>query len=274
LGKSSGTAKPSGATSNFSDAFQLSSASLPTEETSYGVEAITTFLTSGASPGIPNLALLKGFHRFGTGLSTSAGNTFYSNDLVQRLNGPAHLKTLVNPESAKGYVTNLNFGTSFLLLDPEYGPSVQLGLSGRYNRITNTLGGGPALLLGSSFISLGAGISHEKTSNNLSAQNFMSLLISARLEGLEVEFNFLDTVSHDYTAGQGVKLGPIKILTATYPIGDFVLTAAVRALNYESEGDVTQFHASIQYLLDSHLAIGYLFNYIPGGNSIGLQFYL
>lgn len=264
---SGGSTKPVGSTSTFTDSFKLNAASLPTEDSPYGIEAISTFLTSGAPPGIPNLAIIKGFHRFGTGISTASSNTFYSNDLYGRLTGPSKLTTLTPHEVSRGYFTNLNLGTSFSLLDLGLGLRVQVGFSARYNKITNTIGGGPAVLLASPYFTLGLGVSREKTSNYLLRSDFVSFMASTRIYILELEFNLLSNNSVPM-------LNSISIFSGNIAFSNLIFTGAVRQLNYLSEGNVTQFHAGVQYLLSRHVSLGYLYNYIPGGNSLGLQIFL
>ncbi len=263
-GGGGGSAKPAGASSTFTESFKLNAASLPTEASPYGLEVISTFLFNGAKPGFPTLGLIKGFHRFGTGLSTAGANTFYSNPLTQRLSGPSKLQTLALSEPAKSSLPDFNLGTSFLLLSPSWGPSFHLGLSARYNSITSSWGGGPALLLTGENFTLGGGISREKVSNFLPQTDFFSFLISARYSIFELEYDFLEDSTQR-------SLSPIQILTTNFHIKNWVVTAAARRLNFIQEGTVTQFHVAVQLLLGRHLSLGYLYNYIPGGSSVGIQ---
>lgn len=264
------SSKPAGANSSFSDSFNVSSASLPTEPSSYGLEIIGSQIRNATETnGKPssNFAIVKGFHKFGAGVSTSGNNTFYGNDVIQRLNGPSLIDTFEPLEPATKGFSNLNIGTSLGLLNPNRGPSVTLGLSARYNKTTGTWGGGPALLLSWTNVTLGAGYTNEKISNFLPQIRFISSLASVRLWLFEAELTRLE----DNT---GLGLSPIHILTTTMSYKKLILTYAVRRLNYRSEGDVEQTHYAVQYLFSKSLSGGFLFNYIPGTHSLGVQLFL
>ena len=262
----SGNTKPAGASSTFTESFNLNPATLPTEESPYGVEVISTYLHSGAPPGFPTLGVVKGFHRFGAAISTAGGNTFYSNHLVQRLSGPSDLQTLTEKETQKGKFSDLNLGTSFGLLQIESGLTLQLGLSARYNQMTNTWGGGPALMLVTRFVTLGAGVSREQVSNFIPRTSFYSLMVSKRFGFLELEYDRLSVDDQPL-------LSPIEIFTMSAGFRNIIFTLAGRRLNYVTEGNVTQLHFAIQCLVTHSFSLGYLYNYIPGGNSLGAQVY-
>ncbi|MBS1962660.1 MAG: hypothetical protein JST04_10620 [Bdellovibrionales bacterium] len=267
--KGSASTKPAGANSTFSDSFNISSASLPTEPSSYGIETIGSFLRQDTGVWTPTFALVKGFHKFGTGFSTSGNNTFYGNDVLQRSEGGPEVDSFKPRETAKGKLLNLNIGTSVALRESrgKGGAGLQLGLSGRYNNTTATWGGGPALLMAWNRFSIGAGFTREKISNFMPTLTFTSLLASARVWIFELEYNQLD-------ANAGEWLLPVRIWTLTATVHRFTLTGAMRSLNYFREGDVTQYHGAIQYLFSSAFSVGILYNYIPGATSIGGQYYL
>ncbi|MFL5812525.1 MAG: hypothetical protein ACJ763_03025 [Bdellovibrionia bacterium] len=263
------TTKPAGASSTFSSAFSLNSASLPTEPSSYGLETIvSSFKTpDGALQLSPTFSIVKGFQRFGTGVSTSSNNTFFGNDIVQRANGASTIDSFSPHEPAKGAFANLNLGTSLTVFEPDHGPTLRLGFSLRYNKTTDTLGGGPGLMLNWNRFTLGGGYTQERVSNELPRVKFVNLMASARVSILEFEYTHLSNVG-------GYELKPIHILSTTASIQKLSLTFAVRRLNYYSEGDVTQTHFAVQYLFSKRFSAGYLVNYIPGTASIGTQFYL
>jgi hypothetical protein len=265
----SAATKPAGATSTFSDSFNVTSASLPTEPSSYGLETITSYIRKSPGRWGPTFSLIKGFHKFGTGVSTSGNNTFYGNDIVQRLQGPALVDTFHPHEPALGYVTNLNIGTSIALVEPKKGGSgsIKLGLSVRYNKTTNTWGGGPGLVFGTGPINFGFGTTKEKVSNYLPSTYFATAMVSVRLSILELEYTCLRNLR---TYG----LEPIHIVTSTLSLKKLTLTAAVRHLDYAQVGTVIQPHFGIQYLFSKNFSAGLLYNYIPGANSFGAQFFL
>jgi hypothetical protein len=259
------SSKPAGANSSFSDSFNLNTGALPTEPSSYGLEIIGSFLPNDERK--PNFALVKGFKKFGAGVSTSGNNTFYGNDIVQRLFGTPLVETFRAREEARGKLTNLNLGTALELHRPKRGPTIRLGISARYNKVSDTWGGGPALLLSWTQFTLGAGFTHETVSNALPRLLFTSYLASFRLWVFEFEYNQLH-------AGADYGLQPIHIFTTTLSIRRLLLTVAIRQLNFLEHGTVSQTHFAIQYLFSQHISAGFLSNYIPGAASIGIQYYL
>ncbi len=261
------SAKPAGANSTFASSFNLSSASLPTEPSSYGLETLVHQIRGGDGSTSPTFSLVKGFKKFGTGISTGSNNTFYGDDLYHRLSNEPELQTFDSPEPERGSFPNLNIGTAAQLFESQKGPSIKLGLSARYNKISDTWGGGPALLMNWEHFSLGYGFSREIISNSLPRLTFTSIQASARVWILECQYDRLSDNS-------GFALGPIQILTATITVKRLVLTAAMRKLDYFASGPVTQRHYAVQFLFSSHLSAGFLFNYIPGTNSVGFQYFL
>jgi hypothetical protein len=266
-GGGTSTSKPAGANSTFSAAFNISSASLPAEPTSYGGETIVSVLRDGNGSVSPNFAIIKGFRKFGAGISTAGNNTFYGNDIRQRLSGAPELESFRPREEPLGHLTHLNLGTSVNLYAPSKGPAVKLGLSARYNNITNTFGGGPALIVATQHFTVGGGFTREKVSNTLPTMTLINYLASARLWVFELEYNLL-------TSPGQPDLSPVQILTLTGSIGRLTLTAALRRLDYIHAGYVTQPHYAAQFLFSKHVSAGLLFNYVPGANSVGMQYFL
>ena len=266
---SSSSTKPAGANSTFSDSFNLNSASLPTEPSSYGLETLLSMLRGGNHRVSPTFSVIKGFHKFGTGISTSGNNTFFGNDIVQRAFGHSNVDSFEPHEPAKGQLINLNLGTSVSLIEAKQGasPSLRMGISARYNKTTDTWGGGAGLLLSWSHLTLGAGYSRETVSNFIPRVTFTSLTASTRLSIFEFEYTRLDSA-------EGLVLNPVHILAVTASIRKFTLTAATRKLDYLLEGTVIQNHFGVQYLFSKALSFGLLYNYIPGATTLGTQFYL
>ena len=263
----SGSSKPAGANSTFSDSFNISSASLPTEPSSYGLETLGSVIRNGKGIWSPTFALVKGFHKFGAGISTGSNNTFYGNDIVQRLKGVPEIDSFSPHEPSKGSISNLNIGTSILLHEASEGPTYRLGLSARYNKTSATWGGGPALLVSWKRFTLGAGFTRETISNFLPRMTFTSFIASARFSLFEFEYNLLSEKS-------GLPLSPIAIFTVTATYGRLTVSGAARTLDYFGMNPITQYHYAIQYLFSQRFSAGFLMNYIPGTNTIGIQYYL
>jgi len=265
---SQASAKPAGANSTFASSFNLNSASLPTEPSSYGLETLVHRLR-GEGDVAPTFSIVKGFHKFGTGISTGSNDTFYGDDIVHRLEGTPELRSFDPVEPEKGKLPNLNIGTSIALYSAKEGATYRLGLSARYNKVTNTWGGGPALLVNWKRITLGAGFTRERVSNFLPPVTFTTFQASAR------PFSFLEFQLDVLANNADPSLTPISIWTTTLTIKRVILTAAVRSVNYAGTATpITQGHFALQILFSKHLSAGFLVNYVPGANSVGLQYFL
>lgn len=261
------TAGTSAASSTFASSFNLSPATLPTEPSSYGLETIVNGVRSDFSQRSYHFSIVKGFKKFGTGISTGGNDTFYGNDIVRRYYLESQVRDFRPREEAQGHIANLNLGTSVSLL--EIGKSTKLSLGGslRYNKTTNSWGGGPGLLLTAGSLSLGVGYSREYLSKSFPRMTLYSALVGWRVGPFQLQYDALNEkeVSNLHT---------IHIGTLTTTIRNFILTGAVRRLNYVNEGYVTQYHAALQWLMNRHLSVGYLYNYIPGAHSMGVQIFL
>lgn len=264
-----GGGRPAGASSSFSSAFNLTAASLPSEPSSYGLETLGNYARSSGETG-PIFSIVKGFKKFGTGISTSSNNTFYGDDVVQRSLGEPDVSSFTPHEAQKGSIPNLNLGTAISLFKLGSGVAVKLGTSLRYNKTTATFGGGPALSFSSPYLTIGGAVTRERISNFLGPITFSSFQFSVRLSVLEFEFNQLmnNSVLHQ---------NPIRIYTLSASIKKFIFTIAQRSLDYQLNGEnfpVTQRHFAAQYLISKTFAGGFMYNYIPGATTLGLQIYL
>lgn len=260
-----GSSKPAGAGSTFNSSFNINPAGLPNEKSPYGLEAIGSTVNGYLGS---QFALIKGFSKFGAGISTGSANTFYGNDLYQRIFKTSELQDFHPNETPRGKYINLNIGTSFELFKVGNSGKLSLGLSGRYNKITNNWGGGPALLFSGKFLTFGTGFSSERVSNRLARAMFYSYTVSVKLLLLEFQYDQLRETSASLN-----QLSPIHIGTATLSIHRLIATVAARRLNYLNEGMITQYHQGIQFLVSSHLSLGVLHNFIPGTYSLGLQYF-
>lgn len=262
--------KIAGANSSFSSAFNLNITALPTEPSSYGLEVIGSRARSSHKVG-PVFSLVKGFKRFGTGISTAGNNTFYGDDVVQRESGQPNVDDFKPDEPAQGSVPNLNFGAGFSLIEFSETTSIKLGTSVRYNKTTAKWGGGPAIAFASPYITFGAAASRERVSNRLEPIHFYTLQATIRFWLFEFEHDRLFNNS-DY------RQTPIRIYTLSGKFGGLVLTAGVRWLDYYHEDGaaflVRQEHYAVQYLFNELFSMGVLYNYIPGSASLGIQIYL
>ena len=255
--------------SSFSAAFNLTPAAAPTEPTPWGLENIQSQIRSGTSQITGSLALVKGFTRFGTAVSTASNNTFYGNDVALRNAGLVEVADFQGSDSGVSSIPSLNLGTAFALNPKSKGTyrAVSLGVSARYNAITETLGPGLGLSVGEDWITLGLGLSREKVSPSLPAIVFGSAMIGIKLFMLEFEQVWLQNYG-------GPTLDPIPISTLTLNLGRVYLTAARRTVSTSAGGTSDQSHYALQAKISSHLALGFLHNFIPGTNSVAFQLFL
>ncbi len=265
---SASSSRPSGASSTFAQSFNMTPASLPTEPSGYGVEVIGTLLRQPSREFAPTFSLVKGFQKFGAGLSTASNNTFQGNDVVQRSTGGRLVTTLKPYEPAQSSLPNFNLGTAVNLWKSKasWRPKLDLGLSARFNATTNTLGGGPALMFSVPWLSVGVGVSREKVATQLSRITFLSGIATARILFLEFEYNYLRNYG-------GFALDPIHIFTTTTQFGPAMVTLSRRFLFFQQDGRVGQWHGAIQWRLTKKVTVGALYNYIPGATSLATQIY-
>ena len=261
--------KASVAGSSFSDSFNLTPAALPTEPTPYGLESILSYTRTKPLTTNYVFALVKGFKKIGTGLSTASNNTFYGNDVLRRGIGHSVVTDFNVHETPKGKLPNLNLGTSVAVFgDPDpHAFSGSLGLSIRYNQITDTIGWGSGVALNSRYFLVGGGLVGERVSNTLPQVFFYSGVVGIKLPVVELEYMYLKNSG-------GYHLDPIQIWSATGLIGKLFATIAFRKLNYKLECEVLETHYALQYQFNRRIAVGYLFNYIYSTNSLAAQFFL
>jgi hypothetical protein len=252
-----------------SDSFNINPSSLPTEPSPYGIEMIGSYLRSTPSAAGFTFALIKGFHKIGTGISTNSNNTFFGNDVMQRGLGPSNITTFEPFEKPASSLPNLNLGTSYQLIAPKgsFKTSLSLGFSARYNKITSSLGFGLGFVVNSDYVILGGGFVNEHISNFLPAIQFYSGLVGLKYAFFEIEYTILQNSG-------GYSLSPIQIGAISGSFGPVILTAAIRSLNYLKEGEVTQTHYAVQVQVSTHFTVGYLVNQIPGTNSLACQVFL
>lgn len=233
--------RSAGSSSSEGTSINSNPSGLPTEQTSYGLEGIGSFIRSNPVSLGSQFSLIKGFQKLGT------------------------FKTR---ETSQGKITDVGFGTSFEIARSKKGIpyALKLGLSARYNKLTGTVGGGGGLTCDLGLLTFGAGIAREKLSNYLER----TWLLSADI-GLHF---FIFDLNYQVLKNSGaVELQPVHIWSLTAKIGRFMITGAERHLNYFSTGDVVQHHAALQIHVSKQVSIGLLYNYIPGATSGGLQYY-
>lgn len=254
-------------TSSLAESTNLNAASVATEPTGLGIEALYSFLQKDASHNSTTFGIAKGFKRRGAGLSVGGGNSFYENDIVRRRFNTPKLTNFKPYEAPKGKVMNVNLAVGFAIWRPKPTVRLNLGLSLRYLKSTDTWGAGPSFLFTTPFLGFGTGIVRLKVASDLPRINFVSSLVRARLIFLDLEYNRLDSLDK-------FNLGPVHIFTASLKVRRVILTAAQRQSRYYFHSMVRQYHYAFQYLLSSRISFSYMHNFIPGAHTLGIQAYL
>jgi hypothetical protein len=263
-------AQVGGAFSTFADSFNLNPASIPTSPTPYGIEYVSSFTSGTSTTTRSNFALVKGYQRIGAGISTNSDDTFYSNSQTQNFVGTSYGNTLgaFVPDSL---APTLNFGTAFALLPEQVRPylSSNLGATIKYNKINGKIGPGGGLSLATEHVSLGLSMVHETDTEYSPATTYYTFTAGYKSPSFQIEYIYLKNVTDSYLVSW-----PMQIATASLSRSGLTGTAAIRRLiDFEGNPKI-QFHFAIQYQFSRYFSAGYLYNYIPGTQSLGAQVFL
>ncbi len=261
-----------GAFPAFADMFNLNPASIPTVETPVGIEAIAS--ASGRLDSEPtyNFSIIKGFKRIGAALSSNSENTFYNYNLEQAAQGTQF-------QSYFGQRSTLNLGSAFALLEDELKQymSPALGLGARYNQVTGDLDLSFGASLSSKYLSLGVSTHSTRGDPMTGYPNTQTTTLSAefRLGWLSVDYTLIYYGTSDPIARQHPIFGtPTRIATIGVQKGGFWATAAYRRTVDLDGAERSLLLGSVQYQFFSKLSAGYLYNYVPGSQSLGIQLFI
>ncbi len=274
-----GTAKIGGGYSSYADPINLNPASIPTKPTPMGVEVIYSFSQAALVTGKTNLALIKGFQKFGTGISLSSDNTFFSNQPVSvaqnTSTGASSTQfspgsTFSSAGSSSSTVSSpvLNLGSAIdldILKRDMKGYNGALGGLAKIATATNKITPGFGFSIQKEFFSLGGSYFQEKDSltNQVTASYTYSFGI--RLNSFMAEYLLMSTT------GAQMLSQPIHLLTASYSASRFMFSFAVKRAYDLSNLSTIEYHGAAKLTLTSMLAAGYLYNYIKGCHSVGAQ---
>jgi|GEM_PF-1626358 len=255
----------------FGDALNLNPASIPVHSTPLGVECIGSAKDSQISGANWNVALIRGFSRFGTALSTSADNTFYSSPYLQATSDASAFAVpapLVVPTMSFGLATDALFKAASFL-KPVAGAAL------RYNQTRGTFGysSGVSLGLGRS-LSLGGSFIHEPTGNSLPGEQSVHLMASFSTARLQADLTYalnriLSSSGNTFEDG----LHPsMAIVTVSANVGKLGGTLGYKRFLDSFATSVTQLwlvSASVE--LGKRIRLAYLYDYVPGAHSLGAQ---
>lgn len=265
--KSTRAARTARNSSSFSDSFNLNPSGLPNKPTPYGLETIGTRIRGDGGKYGGQFAVVKGFTKIGAGLSSAGNNTFYGNDIIQRYKKKPNIDDFSHGETERGVLPSFNLGTAIGFTGKNSKTPTSLGISVRYNKITNKPGGGLGFSIKPGFMTFGIGAAYEDISNELDPVRFYSGVVGMRFPFCELEYNIL------WNAG-GYSLPAIHIGTLTLLTGALMPSYAVRKAYYYDGGQVLQHHWSVQYQFSKTFAGGILYNYLPGTTSLATQIFL
>lgn len=256
----------SGASASFADAFNLNPASIPTFKTPFGIEVIASSTAAGYSAPTYNFAVIRGFQKFGAAISTNNDTSVYSTKTSTSGNSQVVPSGIAIPTINAGFASNLLKDEQKVFLTPNF------GVSGRYNRNDRTFGYGMGLNFTSTHFSIGA--SYAQDGLNIytsSARNFYTAMLSIRLNAFQADYNF---VKNSGSNTGGTSTAPIHIASASLMIGPVQASGAFRQYSDDTGAAQNVIHFAIELRATKFLALAYLYNYIPGTQSLGAQLML
>ena len=273
---SGSSSKPqvSGPKSSLATRAILNPAMIPTALSAFGLETmIFGVRRAPLNDRYLSFSAIKGFGRAGAGMTTTSENTFYGNDVMQRGNRAPNIDHFYEGEDPKRrFPPKINLGASFSILPDSSRFNAKIGATAKYNPVTDTIGPGAGIGFAWNRFSVGLSATREKVSNNQDHVWLAAATASLQLPYLQLDYSFLKNY--------GIyRLLPVHIGTATFQYKRLIAFAAIRRLNYliidaVNDGLVVQKHWGIQYILNSKLALGFTYNYIPGANALVAQFFL
>jgi hypothetical protein len=254
----------------FGDAFNINPASLPTEETPLGFEALISQKSDALEGSKYNLSLIRGFNDLGVGVSTNADNTFFSSSYVQRTSSSAGL-TLAEESLLPTY----NLGSAMALplgafLKRHLSPTVGAALRQGAHRSTKGYSLGASL--SGNYWNLGLSYVHEPASNDLPQEHSYSLGAGLRLSRFFVDFSYVATDSSYGLANLYTEESSATTVATTLLLGRFALNYAWRRNTRPLYGVVEmQAMMGIHYQALEKLRLLYLYGYVAASHTLGAQ---
>lgn len=262
--------KVGGAYSSFADSFNTNPSTIPIEYTPVGVEFVTSYVGS-ANGRRSNVALIKGFERAGLGFSTDSENTFYSNSRLQSAvdRRPEMLKEINRSNLNLGQGINLGAALAPLtrFLNSQIPILPVFGLGAKYTSLSGKWS--PTLGASTRMGILSAGLSYAFESSDYgSGYHFFSFTSGVKALGVQAEYVYQQTTTGTYEEP------PVHIGTFSSNILGAQIVAAARMSESFDGSHRTRLHAALTYPIFLKLTLGYMYNYIPGLQSLSLQYWL
>lgn len=252
---------------SFADSFNLNPASIPTMRTPVGVEVIASNANVAVEGAKYNVALIKGFRKMGAAISTDSDTTFFNHGAYQ-----AGSSSTSSTSSADAVMPSINLGAALAGLlhaktEELFLPSY--GVVARYNRVSQKWGHGLGASFNSKYLTIGGSAVAEKNSDS-STTTFGAYSAGLKFLAVQADYTYL-------TYGQGSSFltnAPTHIVSAAIRVRGFWLEYAYKQYVDTSGATVSKMLIGSQVQLGRYLALGYLYNYIPGAHSLGAQIFL
>lgn len=263
----------------FSETFNLNPASIPVVKTPIGVEAIVSVPTQASveSQVDYNFALIKGFERIGAAIASNSDRTFYTYNLVQSLYGSDEKAITDQNIIDNSIAPNLNIGSALGIPMGEIEKYVSPSIGGaiRFNQLTKKWDNSLGLSINSKYLSIGISSTNHEPSGYYPGSTLVTYSLGLKISYFHIEYSILSyEIQTLGLYSYNIYTEPVNIITASFRYKKLMFTGAQRSFtNFEGKR-ITQLLISAQYLVYKNLSLAYLYNYIPGSQSLGIQFFL
>lgn len=266
---------------SFSDTFNVNPAAIPITETLLGVEMVAT-LSGTNSSGTQNFTLIKGFEGAGLGIANNTDETLYAYNLVQSFDG-TEFKEVANAtfSSEKTVMSSLNIGSAVALLPKNFFPLINsptFGLNMRYNELTGKWDPQAGVSLNSALFTIGASYRKSKGRNTIDSYDWIPEITTITYNaGTKIGFLGIDYTLLYLKTPEALLQGyaffnkPVRILSLLGDIDKLQFTYARREAYNILDSKIIRSFYGVQYKLFSKLTLGYNHNYVPGSNSLSIQ---
>jgi hypothetical protein len=137
----------------------------------------------------------------------------------------------------------------------------------RYNKLSKKWSPGFGASVSAKFLNAGISIVNEKASATSPETTYKTFTVGLKYSSVQIEYVYLINDVVGYPAYND----PTHIATLSFSRRGFLLVAAIRKMAGLDGVQRTQHHFAVQYQVNKSVAAGYLYNYVPGYQSIGAQ---
>jgi hypothetical protein len=266
-----------GAYPTFGDMFNVNPGSIPTIPTSVGVEAISSTTGDANAKPLINVAVIKGFQRVGTALSTNSENTFYTYNLAQAYQNTAAQSPLERQVADASVMSTVNLGAALAIVANQLKriSIPTLGLNLRYNTAARSWDPGFGLSVNSKHFDLGFSqySGKARTPQTSMTTKTTTATVGAKFEYLNLEYTYLSYKANDIglATRSAVFHNPVHIFTGVLQMKEVYFTLGRRLAFNMDDRRVALTLLALQIQFSGKFAFSYMLNYVPGASSIGFQ---